>query len=398
MPVTTAETTSRSMGAEATDQLAPATPGNEPSIGDAEGRAADSHSLSEADAQPSEAISRRDLLRLGAAKSGDAATASMPGVIERLSNPDLSGVFQRPVSRRSVLKVSAGLLATAAIAWACGPLAKSSPSQKPDATPPPATATATEAPTSSPTEAPTPVTAGFTQNPDGTLVWKGPDASGKEIDLNVPAIPGLQAVLEGGKVTYVALDGNRYGLKVDGKTEAAEYSPDVSVEGTLVGGLALEAHVANWYLQNTADVNGIPPIISPVDFRTATGVSINKGTMQASSHTDIVITIQGNASVTDVMPGTRELTANPSLDRGTCVSEPDFETTEADRWAHIIYYAFGLPPIPSPDPIKLSLGQAFEGVTTGPVSVIYTTTTELVDTDVSSMIHIANSVASVFKS
>lgn len=155
MPVTTAETTSRSMGAEATDQLAPATPGNEPSIGDAEGRAADSHSLSEAAAQPSEAISRRDLLRLGAAKAGDAATASMPGVIERLSNPDLSGVFQRPVSRRSVLKVSAGLLATAAIAWACGPLAKSSPSQKPDATPPPATATATEAPTSSPTEAPT---------------------------------------------------------------------------------------------------------------------------------------------------------------------------------------------------------------------------------------------------
>ena len=124
-------------------------------------------------------------------------------------------------------------------------------------------------PTASPTpfEKPTPVTAGYTQKPDGTFVWKGPDASGKEIDLNVPPIPGLKATLQDNKIIYIAVDGNPYGLAVDGKTEDAEYNPSVSVEGVQVGGLALEAHIAAWYLQNTPASNGIPASLIPADLR-----------------------------------------------------------------------------------------------------------------------------------
>jgi hypothetical protein len=121
--------------------------------------------------------------------------------------------------------------------------------QNPDATKTPViTIKPTEKATPSPTEAPTLVTAGFTQNADGGITWKGPDKSGGEVDLGVPAIDGLQAVLKDGKVTYEAQAGNKYGLEAG--AYAGEYQPYVSVEGKLTGGDVLEPQVVSQLIKD----------------------------------------------------------------------------------------------------------------------------------------------------
>lgn len=234
-------------------------------------------------------------------------------------------------------------------------------------------------PTASPTEAPTPTEA-------AELV-------------KAPAIPGLKAELQSGKVIYVAEAGNRYGLKVDGKTEVAAYNPDVSVEGAQVGGLALESHVAAWYLQNTADVNGIPPILSPVDLRTAKGVTIRNGTiqnLQGGIFPDIEITTQeATASVNSILPGTRSLDVSPNSLYGTSVVDSKFAAKGSDEWTSLTFLAQGLPTLS--ESTKFSLGQKIGGVT-GPVRIAYRGggAGNYLSINSSAMLSIGNSIVSAF--
>ena len=78
-----------------------------------------------------------------------------------------------------------------------------------------------------PTEAPTPFVTGFVKEPDGEIVWKEQDkVTGREIDLKVPDIDGLEAEIQGGKEVYIAEKGNAYGLKE--KAYGGEFNPYVS--------------------------------------------------------------------------------------------------------------------------------------------------------------------------
>jgi len=91
MPVTTAETTSRSMGAEATDQLA-RQHRHEPSIGDAEGRAP-ILTLFPKRTPTSKRYPDGIYLDSGG-KIRRRGNSQYAWSHRRLSNPDLSGVFQ----------------------------------------------------------------------------------------------------------------------------------------------------------------------------------------------------------------------------------------------------------------------------------------------------------------
>jgi len=201
-------------------------------------------------------------------------------------------------------------------------------------------------------------------------------------------------------VQYTALASNPYGLEAN--AIGAYFNPLVSVGGKQVGGIALEAHVAAWYLQHTADVDGVPPILSPVDSRTATSVSITGGTihnMSGQSFGNIVVTTTEPTTVNSIWPGTRPLIVSTNDNYGTEITDLSSINKGEDEWSYLDFIAPGLPISADPlNPTRYSLGEEIsETKTTGPVLVDAITATDFANDDPSQMLRIEKSVTSVFE-
>lgn len=257
---------------------------------------------------------------------------------------------------------------------------------------PPPTPTATVEP--SPTEKPTPaIQNGFSEQ-DGNLIYK--TKSGEIIPFS--QIPGLKIVLNTTTNTYEyrALADNPY--KLPAEALGAVPNPDVSVEGKQVGGFALAAPVAEWYLQHTADVDGIPPILSPVDLRTATGVSMSSGTFVdglGNTDTNIEVTTAGTATLTDILPGTRTIAVQKNPLFGTAVYDPSSQSTAGgDKWSYLMFTDSGIAPLA--EPATFSLGQEM-GKTTGITVRITSLFNQVTNINASAMLRIGNSPVSAFQ-
>jgi hypothetical protein len=248
-------------------------------------------------------------------------------------------------------------------------------------------------PTAIPTATPT-LQPGFVQTALG-LVWNGRDSE----QLTVPAIPGLSPAIgsDGQTIQYAAIASNPYGLKAG--AIGAYFNPLVSVSGKQVGGIALEAHIAAKYLAETPDSAGIPPILVPVDLRTAAGaVSVAAGTIRnantGESFADIVVTTTGTVPVNDILPGKRALIVARNDTYGTGIFDSAEGSKTGDKWSWLRLNAPGVP-VPSQYTNEFSLGQRI-GETSGPVLIAYTTTGDFVDTELLALLLIGNSPASVF--
>jgi hypothetical protein len=269
------------------------------------------------------------------------------------------------------------------------PVPSVSATPRPTATP---TLVPSPSPTATPTATPT-LQPGFVQTTLG-LVWNGQNGE----QLNVPAIPGLSPTIgsNGQTVQYTALASNPYGLLAG--AIGAYFNPLVSVSGKQVGGVALEAHVATWYLQHTADVDGIPPILSPVDLRTATGVSISNGTFVdglGNTDIDIEVAAAGTATLTDILPGTRTIAVQKNPVHGTAVYDPSSQSTAGgDKWSYLGFFVSDLAPLAKP--ATFSLGQVI-GTTTEKVVGITSAFNQVTNINTSAMLRIGNSPVSAFQ-
>ena len=125
--------------------------------------------------------------------------------------------------------------------------------------------------TATPTATPTSGPSGVVQEGDG-IVWN--DGNGKQ--LAVPAIPGLKAELEGGKVVYAAETGNSYKL---GKGVYGSFKPDVTTQqgdGSEIstGGIILDPRVVSKLPAKTGET-----IVLPGDPSNETNVSVTFDTL-----------------------------------------------------------------------------------------------------------------------
>lgn len=109
-----------------------------------------------------------------------------------------------------------------------------------------------------PTASPTPVPAGFTEQPDGSVIWL--DGGGHQ--RTVPEFNRLKPRLEDGKVLYT-----------DATGEAAEFKPNLVVSGEQTGVLVVRGDIVATMTQTVHDAGGYQFAL-PIDAR-----SIPNGSM-----------------------------------------------------------------------------------------------------------------------
>jgi len=123
-------------------------------------------------------------------------------------------------------------------------------------------------------------------------------------------VPGLELIPDGNRLIYVAKDGNRYGLGVDGTTEVGSFRTDVFMKAkdgteTQIGGVVLGGQVAKVLIADKLRTIAHPETdaIFPIPVNPDGKTEISFGTFTAIDGTDlseVAIAFSGKAKVKNI--------------------------------------------------------------------------------------------------